>query len=221
MQMNLSMHCLQSMKVKRNKAMKVVLASHNKHKIAELQRLLSVWLPSVEVLSLTDVGLFGEIEENGDSFEANALIKASFAARSGYIGIGDDSGLCVEALGGAPGIYSARFAGKDGDNEANNKKLLEELKGEPCRRAKFVCTVACVFPDGAEPLTVTGETEGEILCEPRGDGGFGYDPLFWFDPDGKTFAEMDSDEKNAVSHRGKAIKQLADELLKKQESAIQ
>ena len=189
--------------------MKAVLASHNKHKIAELQRLLSVYIPGIEILSLADVGLEGEIVEDGKTFGENALIKANFAARSGLIGIGDDSGLCVYALDGAPGVYSARYAGENANDKANNEKLLEALKGEPNREAKFVCTAACVFPDGSEPIVVEGETEGEILCFPRGESGFGYDPLFWFDFDGKTFAEMSEDEKNAVSHRGKAIKKLA------------
>ena len=189
--------------------MKAVLASHNKHKIAELQRLLSVYIPGIEILSLADVGLEGEIVENGKTFDENALIKANFAAKSGLIGIGDDSGLCVYALDGAPGVYSARYAGENANDKANNEKLLEALKGEPNREAKFVCAVACVFPDGSEPIVVEGETEGEILCVPRGESGFGYDPLFWFDFDGKTFAEMSEDEKNAVSHRGKAIKKLA------------
>jgi len=189
--------------------MKAILASHNKHKIAELQRLLSVYIPEIEILSLADVGLEGEIVEDGKTFAENALIKANFAARSGLIGIGDDSGLCVYALDGAPGVYSARYAGENADDKANNEKLLEALKNEPNREAKFVCTVACVFPDGSTPIIVEGETEGEILCFPRGESGFGYDPLFWFDYDGKTFAEMDEDEKNSVSHRGKAIKKLA------------
>ena len=191
--------------------MKLVLASHNKHKIAELQRLLADHIPDVEILSLSDVGLEGEIVEDGSTFEENALIKASFAARSGLIGIGDDSGLCVDALGGAPGIFSARYAGEDGNNAANNAKLLSALEGSDDRRAKFVCVIACVFPDGKEPLVVRGETEGEIISDFRGEGGFGYDPLFLYKPFGKTFAEMSADEKNAISHRGKAIEAFARE----------
>lgn len=198
--------------------MKAVLASHNKNKIAELQRLLQIWLPEIEIISLSDAGLEGEIVEDGQTFEENALIKARFAARSGLIGIGDDSGLCVDALDGAPGIYSARYAGENATDTENNAKLLSDLQGEGCREAKFVCVIACVFPDGSEPLTVRGETEGEILVEPRGDSGFGYDPLFWFDPDGKTFAEMGADEKNAVSHRGRAIKKLAEALCARKEN---
>lgn len=186
--------------------MKAVLASHNKHKIAELQALIGKYIPNFEIMSLSDAGVDGEIIEDGDSFEANALIKARFAARSGHIGIGDDSGLCVDALGGAPGIYSARYAGEDGNDSANNKKLLSELKGK-ARDAKFVCVIACVFPDGRE-LTVRGEAPGKIIDEYRGGAGFGYDPLFEYET-GKTFAEMTADEKNKVSHRARAIEKFA------------
>ena len=189
--------------------MKIVLASHNKHKIAELQTLLRQYIPTVELLSLGDFGLNDEIVEDGATFEENALIKARYAARSGYIGIGDDSGLCVESLGGAPGIYSARFAGEDGNTAKNNEKLLLELKGKTDRRAKFVCVIACVMPDGEE-FTVRGEAHGEIIETYKGEGGFGYDPLFRYGD--KTFAEMTSDEKNLVSHRGRAIKKFAEEL---------
>ena len=189
--------------------MKAVLASHNKHKIAELQRLLSQCVPGIELLSLSDVGLFGEIVEDGESFAENALIKARFAAASGYIGIGDDSGLCVDALGGAPGVFSARYAGEDGNDAANNQKLLSELEDKDDRSARFVCTIACVFPNGDDQIVVTGESRGEILTDFRGDAGFGYDPLFYVRESGKTFAEMSGDEKNAISHRGRAIEKFA------------
>jgi len=195
--------------------MKAVLASHNKHKIAELQTLLSRHLPEIEILSLSDVGLEGEIVEDGLTFEDNALIKARYAASSGYIGLGDDSGLCVDALGGAPGIYSARYAGESADDVKNNEKLLSELDGKDSRRAYFVCTIACVFPNGDDSIIVTGKTEGEILKELNGDGGFGYDPLFFVKEKNKTYAEMSSEEKNAISHRGKAIELLAASLGKK------
>ena len=195
--------------------MKAVLASHNKHKIAELQTLIRKYIPEFELLSLSDVGLNDEIVEDGDSFEANALIKASYAARSGYIGIGDDSGLSVDALGGAPGIYSARYAGEDGNDAKNNEKILRELDGVSDRRARFVCTIACVFPDGDEPITVTGYAEGEMLTEAKGEGGFGYDPLFYSTEGKKTFSEMTAEEKNAVSHRGKAVEKFAAVLAEK------
>ena len=189
--------------------MKAVLASHNAHKIVELQTLLRSYIPDIEILSLSDVSLNEEIVEDGETFEENALIKARYAARSGLVGIGDDSGLCVEALGGAPGIYSARFAGEEGNTAKNNEKLLIELKGKTDRRAKFVCVIACVMP-GGEEFTVRGEAHGEIIETYKGECGFGYDPLFRYGD--KTFAEMTSDEKNLVSHRGRAIKKFAEEL---------
>ena len=125
-----------------------------------------------------------------------------------YIGLGDDSGLCVDALGGAPGIYSARYSGEDANDAKNNEKLLRELKGKTDRRAKFVCCIACVFPNG-EKITVQGETCGEILEDASGAGGFGYDPLFYVPELKKTYAEMSAEEKNAISHRGRAIVLLA------------
>ena len=192
--------------------MKVVLASQNKHKIGELQALLSKHIPDVQVLSLSDVGFEGEIIEDGQSFTENALIKARAAASAGYIGIGDDSGLSVRALGGAPGIYSARYAGEHGNDKANNTLLLKNLEKESDRYAEFVCAIACVFPDGREPICVEGRTGGTIIDEYRGEGGFGYDPLFYYGEFGKTFAEMTADEKNSISHRGKAIEALADKL---------
>ena len=197
--------------------MKAVLASHNKHKITELQTLIRKYIPDFELLSLSDVDLNDEIVEDGDSFEANALIKARYAARSGYIGIGDDSGLCVDALGGAPGVYSARYAGEHGDDEANNRLLLENLKNIEDRTARFVCTIACVFPegDGREDIIVRGEVKGKIIDEYRGDGGFGYDPIFYYPPFDKTLAEIPADMKNSVSHRGNAIKKLAEKLLER------
>ncbi len=191
--------------------MRIVLASRNRHKIAELEALLQQYLPEVSILSLDDAGFFGEIEEDGDSFEANALIKARAAASCGYIGLGDDSGLSVQALGGAPGIYSARYAGEHGDTDANNALLLKNMEGVTDRRAAFVCAIACVFPDGRE-FCVRGESEGEILCEYFGEGGFGYDPLFYVPEKGQTFAQMSADEKNAISHRGRAVALLAERL---------
>lgn len=192
--------------------MKIVLASRNAHKIKELQTLLSQYVEDIEILSLDDVGIFDEIEENGSTYLENALIKARVAAKSGYIGMGDDSGLSVRALGGAPGIYSARYSG--GDYAANNELLLKNLEGEHDRFAEFVCTIACVFPDGREPICVEGRTQGVILDELRGNEGFGYDPLFYYEPYGKTYAELTYDEKNSISHRCKAIEALASEFRK-------
>ena len=192
--------------------MKIVLASRNKHKIGELQALMSKYIDPVEILSLDDVGIFGEIEENGESFAENALIKARAAAASGYIGVGDDSGLAVRALDGAPGIYSARYAGGHGNDAANNALLLKNLSDKDDKYAEFVCSVALVFPDGRQPIAVEGRTGGIILDTPRGDGGFGYDPLFYYEPFGKTFSEMTPEEKNSISHRGKAIEVLAQKI---------
>ena len=194
--------------------MKIVLASRNKHKISELQALLGKYIEGVEILSLDDVGIMGEIVEDGNSFSENAMIKARAAATSGYIGIGDDSGLEVDALGGAPGIFSARYSGEHGDDAANNALLLKNLEGVTDRSARFVCALACVFPNGEE-ICVLGTAEGEMLTEHRGKGGFGYDPLFYFPPLKKTFGELSAEEKNKHSHRSNAIELLACELKEK------
>ncbi len=188
--------------------MKIVLASRNKKKITELEALLSQFVDGIEILSLDDVGIYGEIEEDGTTFEENATIKARVAASSGYIGVGDDSGLEVDALGGAPGVYSARYAGEHGNDEDNNRLLLRNLEEIEDRHARFVCCIACVFPDG-ESFTVRGTVEGEILKEPCGDGGFGYDPLFYCPIVGKTLAQTTPQEKNKISHRGNAISAFA------------
>lgn len=192
-------------------AMKILLASHNKNKIAELEALLKTVCADAEVVSLSDVGFTDEIVEDGTTFEENALIKARTGARLGYITVADDSGLMVDALGGAPGVYSARYAGEDGNTEKNNAKLLAALQGVPQdkRTAHFVSVVACVFPDGREDIVVRGECPGEILTSPRGKTGFGYDPLFWYAPFGKTYAEMTAEEKNSISHRGVAMQAFA------------
>lgn len=194
--------------------MKIVLASRNPNKISELQTLLSKHIEGIEIVSLDSVGITEDIEENGTTYRENALIKATVAASSGYIGVGDDSGLSVRALDGAPGVFSARYAGGHGDTDANNELLLKNLENESDRFAEFVCTIACVFPDGREPIVVEGRTQGVILKEGRGKAGFGYDPLFYYEPYQKTFAELSADEKNAISHRGKAIELFAKELKK-------
>lgn len=190
--------------------MKIVLASRNKKKIGEVLTLLREQggaLADIEVLSLDDIGMADEIEETGKTFRENALIKASVPASLGYIGVADDSGLSVDALGGAPGVYSARYAGEPCDDEKNNQKLLAELENtnDEERTAQYVCAMACVFPDGRQ-FTVEGSCKGLLLREYRGDGGFGYDPLFYFPGYQKTFAEISGEMKNRVSHRGKAMK---------------
>ena len=180
--------------------------------------MLQEHFPNVEVLSLDDIGYEGDIEENGPTFEENALTKARVAASSGYIGIADDSGITVDALNGEPGVYSARFAAMHNyagghDDEANNQLLLELLRDTPDekRGAAYVCCVACVMPDGSS-FTVRGEVRGRLLREYHGAGGFGYDPLFYYEPFGKTFAEVPAEDKHSVSHRGEAMKKFAEKL---------
>ncbi len=194
--------------------MDVILASRNKKKIAEVEAILATYLPDIHLLSLDDIGFVGDIEEDGDTFEANALIKARTALEAAggrYAAMADDSGLAVDALDGAPGVLSARYAGGHGDDAANNALLIRNLSSVPPahRTARFVCVMALCLPDG-RTLTVRGETEGRIIDTPCGVGGFGYDPYFYYEPYGKTFAELDADEKNAISHRGKAIARLAE-----------
>lgn len=192
----------------------VVLASHNKGKLVELERLLHEELGDLITLkSLDDIGFFEDIEENGTTFAENALIKANAIARMGYIALADDSGLLVDALDGAPGVYSARYAGGHGDDAANNALLLKNLAGKSDRRAAFVCTFACAFPDGRTPIVAEGRVEGLILESPRGTGGFGYDPLFYYPPFDKTLAEIGREEKNSISHRGAAVRAFAKRFL--------
>lgn len=185
---------------------KIVLASRNAKKIGELRTLLSA-LGDIEVLSLDDVGFHGDIVEDGNSFAENALIKARVGTQFGYIGIADDSGLTVDALGGAPGIFSARYAGEHASDEANNEKLLDALKDTPdgARDAHYVAAVACVFPDGRS-FVVQERCDGVIIRDARGENGFGYDPYFYIPEKGKTFAEMSAADKHKMSHRGKAMR---------------
>ena len=191
--------------------MEIVIASRNKHKISELEALLSKFVDGVKLLSLDDVGLYDDVEEDGTSFEENAFIKARYAAKSGKISVGDDSGLAVNALGGAPGIYSARYAGEHGNDAANNAKLLADLADKDDKSAAFICTIACVLPDGRE-FFVEGKAEGVITHNASGKGGFGYDPIFFVPELGKTFADLTTEEKNAISHRGKAVEAFAKRL---------
>lgn len=192
------------------KRYEVVLASRNRGKLAELERLLCTELgDSIVLKSLDDIGFTEDIEENGTTFAENALIKANAVAAKGYIALADDSGLCVGALDGAPGVFSARYAGAHGDDAANNALLLKNLEGKCDRAAAFVTVFACAFPDGSEPIVAEGRVAGEILKAPRGEGGFGYDPLFYYAPFDKTFAELDREEKNGISHRGAAVRAFA------------
>ena len=186
-----------------------VLASHNAHKLAEIRAILADEFD--KVLSLKDVGIEGDIDETGTTFEQNAYIKAKAIADllPGYAVVADDSGLCVPCLGGAPGVYSARYAGEVCDDHANNRLLLHNLhereKTLPRdRNAYFVSAVVLLFPDGRY-ISGEGRVDGTILDEYRGKGGFGYDPLFFSPELGKTFAEATPEEKNSVSHRSRAL----------------
>lgn len=181
-----------------------MIASHNQKKIREIAAILGTLGISFEPLP----GGAPEPEETGPTFEENALIKARAAcALTGKPAIADDSGLAVDALGGAPGIYSARYC--EGSDLDRNAFLLRSMEGIPDgrRQARFVSAVACAFPNG-DALTVRGECGGEILREAHGAGGFGYDPLFWYPPAGCTFAELPAEEKNRVSHRARALQKM-------------
>ena len=197
--------------------MKFVLASSNKNKIKELKAILGSIMSDAEIITIKEAGINDDIVEDGNTFAENALIKARVAASTGMIGIADDSGLTVEALGGEPGIYSARYAGDHGNDKANNEKLLKNMQGKSDRRAAFVCNIACVFPDGSEPIVAEGKIEGEILDAPRGEDGFGYDPLFFVASLDKTLAEATPEEKNAISHRANALAEFAKLFKKKLE----
>ncbi len=182
----------------------LVLASGNKGKIAELQHLLDGM--DIQVHSMKEYPEIGEIVEDGSTFAENALKKArTVCAATGQAALADDSGLMVDYLDGAPGIYSARFAGEGHDDAANNAKVLDLMQGVPDeqRGAQFFCAIALVLPDGRE-YTVEGFCRGTLLHELQGEGGFGYDPLFYVADLQKTFAELSMEEKNAISHRGKA-----------------
>lgn len=193
--------------------LKIVLASRNAHKIREIKEILSAAAGyELEILSLDDIGISGDIEENGNSFEENAKIKASLPASMGYIGIADDSGLSVDALNGEPGIYSARYAGEPCNDQNNNDKLLVRMEGISNRSARYVSCIAAVRPDG-KTLICRGECPGTILYTPRGNGGFGYDPLFWYAPLQKTFAEITMKEKNAISHRARALEEFCKQFI--------
>ena len=187
--------------------MKIIIATHNKHKLQEMSRILSPM--GYEVVTDLDLGIeLTDAEENGETFLDNARIKAESGCKeSGLPCIADDSGLCVDALDGAPGVYSARYSGVHGDDEGNNKKLLSELSGVPTekRTAHFACAICVSFPDGSE-VTATGKCEGYIGYEKRGTNGFGYDPLFMVGD--RSLAEMTAEEKDAISHRGNALKEL-------------
>lgn len=182
----------------------IVAATGNAHKLKEIREILKDY----KILSAAEAGFFDEVEETGEDFLENAFLKArAVVNKTGMAALADDSGLCVKALNGAPGIYSARYSG--GDNAENRKLLLKNLEGVTEREACFVCAIALVCPDGTEYSSI-GKTFGTILFEERGTNGFGYDSLFLSNDLNKSFAEASDEEKNAVSHRGRALKGLLD-----------
>ena len=196
---------------------KFVLATRNKHKAEELQRILRDQNLAVDILTLDEFPEAPEVIETESTFEGNALLKATaISAHTGLPAIADDSGLCVNALNGMPGVLSARWSGANENIDQENLKLvLKQISDvQPVRRgAQFVCKAVIVFPDGKE-LIASGVVEGEILYEPRGTNGFGYDPIFKPTGSDKTTAEMSAEEKDEISHRGKALRDLADQLAK-------
>jgi XTP/dITP diphosphohydrolase len=192
----------------------VFLASRNAKKLAEMERILAEHLPDARVLGLDDVPAYDEPVEDQPTFEGNALLKArAGVAATGLPSIADDSGLCVDALNAMPGVLSARWSGRPKDDDRNNRLLLEQLEDVPDHRrtAHFACAVALAWPDGSEQV-VHGRMHGRIIREPRGSGGFGYDVVFVADEhaaDGLTSAELDPAEKDRISHRGRALRELA------------
>ena len=185
--------------------MKLVLASKNKKKLAEMNDILSHL--GVEVCSEAEAGVDVEVEETGTTFEENSLLKArAVMEASGLPAIADDSGLCVDALNGAPGVYSARYGGPGLDDPGRVRLLLENMRGQMPRTCRFVSVITCCFPNG-DVLSARGECEGTVAFTPMGEGGFGYDPVFVVEG-GKTFAELTAEEKDAVSHRGAALRKL-------------
>lgn len=195
--------------------MKLLLATNNAHKAQEIRAILADRFS--EIVTMREAGIDFEVEEDGATFRENALKKA--VETLAYVGdrfdavLADDSGLCVDALDGAPGVYSARFSGEGHNDDANNAKLIRLLQNVPdeLRTARFCCCIA-LARRGLDPIVVQGEVEGTILHEARGENGFGYDPYFFYAPFGKSFAELSSEEKNAVSHRKRALTLLSEAL---------
>lgn len=193
--------------------MKFIIATNNAQKLVELERILSPL--GIDAVSPKDAGIsLDDVEETGTTFKENSHIKAKAACdKTGYPAIADDSGICVDALDGAPGIFSARFAGDEATDEDKNNLILEKLKSVPeeKRGAHYTCAVTCVFPSGDE-IQVEGYCYGKIAYEPDGDGGFGYDPIFLYN--GVSFGQVSAEEKDKVSHRGNALRMFKAELLR-------
>ena len=193
--------------------MKLIIASNNAHKVSEIKAILGCFYD--EILSLREAGIDMDVVEDANTFEGNALKKARevFAVADADAVLSDDSGLMVDALGGAPGVYSARYAGEGHDDAANNAKLLDALRDVPDekRTARF-CTSVALIRRGMPAVTANGSVEGVILHFPQGENGFGYDPLFYYEPLKKSFAQLTPEEKNSVSHRRRALESLCDKL---------
>ena len=190
--------------------MKYVLATHNPGKLKEMGAILARF--GVEVVSPKDLGLTVDVEETGDTFAENAMLKAkAICAASGLPAIADDSGLCVDALNGGPGVYSARYGGEGLDDRGRYMLLLNNMRGQTTRAAHFACAIACAFPNG-DTLTAEGRCDGTIAFAPMGEGGFGYDPVFFVPEKAKTFGQLTAEEKSAISHRGRALESFVGKL---------
>ena len=189
---------------------KFVLASHNPGKIREMSAILSQF--GVEVVTPKELGITVDVEETGTTFAENAMLKAkAICKESGLPVIADDSGLCVNALNGGPGVYSARYGGEGLDDVQRYQLLLANMRGQTTRAAHFACAIACAFPNGDE-LTAEGKCHGTIAFAPMGEGGFGYDPVFFVPEKAKTFGQLTAEEKSEISHRGKALAIFAEKL---------
>ena len=187
--------------------MEAVIATHNKNKVTEMEGILREIFGVSHLYTPGELGINEEPEENGKTFEENALLKARFVWKPGRLTIADDSGLCVNALGGAPGVFSARYAGDHASDAERIRKLLDEMKGKTNRRARFVCVIALAYR-GTSVKTFRGEVNGTIIDEPRGAHGFGYDPVFVPDGYDKTFGELGPEVKDKISHRAKALEKI-------------
>ena len=189
---------------------KFVLATHNPGKLKEMSDILARF--GVEVVSPGDLGITVDVEETGTTFAENAMLKAKAICAAAHLpAIADDSGLCVDALNGGPGVYSARYGGEGLDDKGRYMLLLNNMRGQTTRAAHFTCSIACAFPNG-DTLTAEGRCDGTIAFAPMGEGGFGYDPVFFVPEKAKTFGQLTAEEKSTISHRGKALKSFAEKL---------
>ncbi len=190
--------------------MKFVLATQNAGKVKEMSAILAHF--DIEVISAKDAGIHLDVEETGTTFAENAMLKAKAICEAANLpAIADDSGLCVDALNGGPGVYSARYGGEGLDDQGRYQLLLNNMRGQSTRAAHFACAIACAFPDG-KTLTAEGRCNGTIAFAPMGEGGFGYDPVFFVPEKAKTFSQLTAEEKNEISHRGKALEDFVKKL---------